>query len=285
MKYSIFRGCLIPFRFPEYERSAELIITKLELNYEYIGNFACCGSQIVESFDEDILTALSARNLIIAQNHDIDRLITLCGSCTYILKKTYNALQNEEIVNRINNILKTNNLKYNRDKKIKIMHIIELLNKKEIYDKLRKKIVRRLDLKVAIQNPCMIFRPTRINTDQNPDLIGSLLNLCGIELVDYAYANRCCGGTMLAFDESIGKKLAKKRYEELNKIKPDLIVTSCPNCHLVYNVYPNVIEFKIPPTVFLTQLVAYCLGFSFEEVALSRNIEKQEISKIIKNSV
>ncbi len=285
MKYTIFRGCLIPYRFPEYEKSAELIIEKLGLNYQYIGEFSCCGSQIVESFDKEMLNALSARNLALAQKLNIDSIITLCGSCTYILKNTKIALLDDDRREKINQILKANGLEYKKDKNLQIMHVIELLNQPTIFEELKKKIKNKLNLKVAIQKPCMIFRPSRVNIEQNPDLIAPLLDLCGIKLVDYSYMDRCCGGTMLAFDESVGKELAKQRYEELNKIKPDLIVTSCPNCHLVYSIYPNIVESQIPPAVFLTQIIALCLGYSFEEVALSRNIEKNKITQIIENSV
>jgi len=260
-------------------------LDKLGLDYFNIDEFSCCGSQIAESFNEEILISLSARNLALAQKHNIDYIITLCGSCTYILKNTKKSLQNNKIRDSVNQILKSNNLEYDVKKDVRIMHITELLNLSYILHKLKEKISVRLKLKVAVQKPCMIFRPSRINMDQNPELIATLLDLCGIKLVEYEYMDRCCGGTMLAFDESIGRELAKQRYDVLKKINPDLIVTSCPNCHLIYNIYPNVIDVKIPPTVFLTQLIAFCLGFSFEEVALSRNIEKVRVSKIIRASM
>jgi succinate dehydrogenase / fumarate reductase cytochrome b subunit len=228
-----------------------------------------------------MINALSARNLALAQKYNVNNLITLCGSCTYITKKTQIALENENRLIKINQILKENDLEYKKDKLLTILHIIELLNQPEMYNKLKEKLEFTLDLKVAIQKPCMIFRPSRINIDQNPDLIGNLLDLCGVKLVDYSYMDRCCGGTMLAFDESIGKELANQRYNELNKIKPDFIVTSCPNCHLVYSIYPKVVGTKIIPSLFLTQIIGLCLGFSFEEVALSRNVEKDVIFKKI----
>jgi len=88
MKNTIFSGCLVQFRFPEYEKSAELILEKLGMEVDFINDFSCCGSQVVESVDNNLLYLIAGRNLAIAEQKKIDRIITLCGTCTYVLKKT-----------------------------------------------------------------------------------------------------------------------------------------------------------------------------------------------------
>ena len=282
MKYTIFPGCLIQNRFPEYEKSARFILQKLEIPFEFVNSFSCCGSQIAESVDDSILSLITARNLAIAQKHDINTIITLCGSCTYILKKAKIELQNKAKREIINKSLEKIDLFYKNE--IRIRHLAEILNEKEILEKLKSKLEQKIDLKVAFQNPCMLMRPDRISQMENEkyDLIKNLLELSGAQVEPYDYQNKCCEGTMLVDKSRTGETLIKIRYDSLNETKADLMITSCPNCQLVYNIFPATFKIKTVPTIFFTQLIGLALGGLHEELGLKRNIDFKRIKEIIK---
>ncbi|HUX98977.1 MAG TPA: heterodisulfide reductase-related iron-sulfur binding cluster [Candidatus Deferrimicrobium sp.] len=284
MKFTIFSGCLVQTRFPEYEKSATLVLQSLHLPIEFINNFSCCGSQIVESIDAELLLLLAARNLALAEQKGIDLIITLCGSCTYILKKTKMELQNKNKLVKIQKSLHNNKLDFKNT--VKIKHLAEFLNEPEIFQKLKSKLKNKLKLKVALQNPCMLYRPERISQIPKDEelLILNLLKECGVEIVPYEFQDRCCEGTMLAFKKEVGVPLVKNRYEAVNKCNADLFVVGCPNCQLVYNIFPSALDYEIIPSIFFTQILGLALGYSSNEIGLNRNIDNTKIRTLLEST-
>ncbi len=283
MKYTIFSGCLVQTRFPEYEKSARLILDKLGLDFEFIDTFSCCGSQIVESIEAEKLLLIAGRNLALAEERGIDIILTLCGSCTYVLKKTRLELQDKSTRQKVNKFLSRNQLQFNN--KIQIKHLAEFLNEEPIFSQLRDKLKKKLSLKLALQNPCMLYRPERISRIDKVEksLIRNLLKECGSEVVPYEFQDQCCEGTMLAFKKSIGEPLVKIRHEAVQKLGIDLFVVGCPNCQLVYSVFPSVLHSKMVPTVFFPQILSLAMEYSFTEVGLNRNIDSKKISVLLES--
>jgi len=283
MKYTIFSGCLIQTRFPEYEKATRLILNELSLKFEFIDTFSCCGSQIVESIDESLLYLIAGRNLAIAEQRGIDVILTLCGSCTYILKKTRLKLQDEMIRRKINSKLSKIDLTITHP--VQVKHLAEFLNETPIIQRLKSKLKNKIYLKVALQNPCMLYRPQRISQipPTETSLIIRLLRECGMDIVYHEFQDKCCGGTILAFNNNIGEPLVKKRYEAVNKLNTDLFIVGCPNCQLVYNIFPSILDSKMPPSIFFPQLLGLAVGYSLQDVGLSRNIDFEKIKKILKN--
>ncbi len=281
MIHAIFPGCLIQYRFPEYEKSARYILDALDIEYEFIDEFSCCGSQIVESIDDALLNLIAGRNLALAEKHKIHSVITLCGSCTYILKKTKIELDNSGVREIVNESLKKIDLKYTPE--IKVQHLAELLNESPYLQKLKSKIIKKQSFNLVFQNPCMISRPQTISKiDIKKDtFIKNLLTLCGGNVLDYEYQDKCCQGTMLAFKKSVGEPLVKKRYESLEKLNADFMIISCPNCQLVYNTFPSSFGANIMPTMFFTQFIGLALGATPKELGLDRNIDFKRIYKLL----
>lgn len=281
MKYAIFSGCLILTRFPEYEKSAWLVLENLGFEMGFIDAFSCCGSQIVESIDESKLFLINARNFALAEQKGIEKIVTLCGSCTYILKKTHSALQDAQRRHEINDQLSKIGLSF--EKKVQIQHLAELLNDPNVFQQLKSNLKKRIPLKLAFQNPCMLYRPERIsqvNKDEK-DLISNLLKECGAEVVPYEFQDQCCEGTMIAFKKDVGEPLVKIRHESIQNLGIDLFVVGCPNCQLVYSVFPSVLHSEMVPTVFFPQILGLALGHSFKEVGLNRNIDSKKIKNIV----
>ncbi|TFF87715.1 MAG: hypothetical protein EU549_04240 [Promethearchaeota archaeon] len=112
-----------------------------------------------------------------------------------------------------------------------------------------------------------------------------LIRECGSNIISYKYTNRCCGGTMLAFDKPIAKKLGKLRYDNLAQLNVDLLVVGCPNCQLMYSIYQNMMKDTSIPSIFFTQLIGLALGYSIKEMALDRNIQSDEINQLLNGSI
>ncbi|MHA1129539.1 MAG: heterodisulfide reductase-related iron-sulfur binding cluster [Candidatus Helarchaeota archaeon] len=283
LRYTIFSGCLVQARFPEYEKSARLVMDHLGVEFKFIDKFSCCGSQILESIDKEKLLLLNGRNIALAEQNKIDTIITICGSCTYILKRMNLELQDGPKKQKINDQLSIIGLSLKNSLQIK--HLAEFLNEGPIFKKLQSEFKKKLPLKLAFQNPCMLYRPKRISQIDKTEktLISRLLQASGAEIIPYKFQDQCCEGTMLAFNKRIGEPLVRIRYESINKLNADLFVVGCPNCQLVYSMFPSSFYTDIIPSIFFPQILGLALGHSFTEIGLNRNREYKKVINILES--
>lgn len=296
----VYPGCLIPYRFPEYELSAHAILEKLGIAVDPGVAFTCCGSQLLESTDAFAGLALAARNLAMAQARAqasaCRSLLTLCGSCTHALLDARRQLRDAEMRATVNELLEPEGLVY-RDRTpfpFRVLHVVRFLTQPEVFIRLRA-LARPLEgpVSVSLQVPCMAARPPALHPHPSGpttfvDAMGALVSLAGAEVVPYPYQDRCCGGTMLAFDEEVGKELGRLRYAALRESGADLLVTACPNCELVYAIYPPLVEGQperdegdLPPALFLTQLLGLALGLAPAELGLDRHPDAARLATLL----
>lgn len=264
------------------------MLDELGVHQIFVDCFTCCGSQVAESADDMFLSALGARNLAIAQAHGVDTVICLCGSCTYELLRAKERMGNPMNLARVNEMLKPEGLFYDARKPLQVKHILEVLDAfpREL-DALCK---RKFGVGAAVQEPCNAIRPAHLHPALNgrSSLLRYITVWTGVDCVQFEYENRCCGGTMLAFDEPVGMELASLRYHALEKCDAQIVITACPNCHSVYYVYPRAVDKKygkagsrLPSAVFITQLLGLSMGMTFSEVGLDRHMDRKYLVKLL----
>jgi len=284
----IFPGCLVAYRFPEYEKSASLVLDELGVHQIFMDCFTCCGSQVAESADEMFLYAIGARNLAIAQSHGLDTVICLCGSCTYELLLAREWMGNPLNLARVNAVLKPEGLFYDARKPPKVKHILEVLDAFPM--ELEELCRRRLLIRAAVQEPCNVLRPVDLHPtlEGRRSLLRDIAASSGAKCIQFEYENRCCGGTMLAFDEPVGMDLASLRYRALEKCDAHVVVTACPNCYSVYYLYPRAVDKKygkagsrLPSALFITQLLGLSMGMTFSDVGLDRHVDRKHLVKLL----
>ena len=281
MTAGIFPGCLVAYRFPEYEKSASLVLEALGMTPVFVDSFTCCGSQVAESADEMFLLALGARNLAIAQSRGLDTLVCLCGSCTYELLRAKERIGNPFTAARVNKVLEPEGLRYDAGKPLYVKHILEILHFERMSGNLEKLCTRRVELSTAVQEPCNVVRPVRLHQDLGGEcsLLRDMAVQAGARCLPFEYEKRCCGGTMLAFDEQAGMALSSLRYRALEKCGAQAIVTACPNCHSVYYVYSR--PSRLPPAIFVTQLLGLSMGMTPSETGLDRHMDRKVLSALL----
>jgi len=283
----IFPGCLVAYRFPEYEKSASLVLDALGVHQVFVDCFTCCGSQVAESADDMFLSALGARNLAIAQAHGVDNVICLCGSCTYELLCARERMGNPFNLARVNEMLKPEGLFYDVRKPLHVKHILEVLD--ALPGRLEELCINKIRIGAAVQEPCNAMRPVHLHPalEGRCSLLHGITSWSGAECVPFEFESRCCGGTMLAFDEAVGMDLASLRYHALEKCGAQVVVTACPNCHSVYYVYPRAVDktygragSRLPSAIFLTQLLGLSMGMSFSEMGLERHMDRKRLARL-----
>jgi heterodisulfide reductase subunit B len=289
MDYAIFAGCTVQGRSVNYDISTRKIAEDLDINLVDIDGFSCCGFPI-SSIHRDTSFALAAINLCLAEEKGLN-IITLCNSCTAYLTKVNMILKNDkEMFDKINEILKVNDLEFKG--KIEVKHISRLLYEDIGTVKIEKTIKRSLEgIRVAPLYGCHYLKPSPIyNRFDNPEMPESLDNLIkatGATAIDYPEKILCCGGAILAIDENASMGMTEIVLNAIRSHDADAIATICPFCHVMYDEYQQSIgnknntEYEIP-TLFFTQLLGLAFGHDRKELGLKYNAvnTKSLITKI-----
>jgi heterodisulfide reductase subunit B len=262
---ALFLGCLIPYRIPEYERSAREILQKLAIKTVDLP-FACCGSIMTESYSEELWLTIAAYNLALAEQTGISTVISLCGGCTGNLRRVNKILtKNNKKLSKVNSLLKQIGMTY--EGSITVLHISEFLQQKKMKKKLAKQLLKERkeklsSLQIAVQIPCQVIRPQETSPlgHLEEKLLTDLLKATTVDIVAYPFETLCCGSTILQYNESLAYAIAKKRLEALVKRKVDALVLGCGNCSMNFTIHQGQYSDAKLATFFFTEILAYALG-------------------------
>lgn len=265
-KKVLFAGCLITYRFPEYELSAKLVLNALNIQTETLAETICCGS-VIQGVTKNWIY-MAAYDLALAEQHNMD-LITLCGGCTNTFKRLQSMCnQSPKLLAEINSMLTKVGMQFHNT--VKVMHLIEVLN--ENMTDLLLLLKTTIPLNIAVVNPCQVFRPDAIMQFDNashPRVMHNLLNSAVSTIIPYSLEDNCCGSSLGLSDVSAASKIGAARLHELESKDADVIITACGNCHLLLHCMQS--EYhkgRRIPCLFISQLLGLAMGLSPENVMI-----------------
>ena len=275
LKYLFFLGCVIPYRLPSYEVSARKVLEKLGVELVEMPEFNCCGFPM-DPINHDLMLTLAARNLCLAEKQNLN-ILTLCNGCFGILNDTNKTLkEDKEIREKINDYLKEIGMEFNGT--IEVKHLVHALTEdvglKKIKDAVRKPLTQ---LQVAQHTGCHIVRPAKhVGRDdpENPTMLKNLIKLTGAECLDYMDETECCGNPIIGVNEEVPFQLVREKLEHIKAVKAQALVTVCPACHMMYDLYQTRIERAFDekfglPVLHYTQLLGLAMGFTPEELLMN----------------
>ncbi len=278
MDYALFLGCTVPARSLGYDISVRKVAEDLDINLVDVGGFSCCGFPTA-FIHRDTSFALAALNLCLAEEKGLD-IITLCNSCTAYLTKVNMTLKNDkEMLEKVNEILKTSDLEFKGT--IDIKHISRLLYEDVGTVKIEKMVKRSLDgFKIAPIYGCHYLKPSsiydRFDDPEMPVSLDNIIKATGATSLDFPEKILCCGGAILAIDENASMGMTHIVLDSVKSLEADAMATICPFCHLMYDEYQATIgnkygkEYDIP-SLFFTQLLGLAFGHEPKELGLKLN--------------
>ncbi|RLI11186.1 CoB--CoM heterodisulfide reductase subunit B, partial [Candidatus Bathyarchaeota archaeon] len=105
-KYGIFLGCFLPFRYPCVEVAMRKVLDTLGADYTIISDYSCCPEPVITRLvDHDFWLALAARNLALAEEQGVERVIVPCCGCYETLYEAEKTLENPEEREKVNAVL------------------------------------------------------------------------------------------------------------------------------------------------------------------------------------
>jgi heterodisulfide reductase subunit B len=266
--YAFYPGCLVLQRMPEYEAATRAVLHELGIELEIVQQAACCGAPVVESFTADWVY-LAAYNLALVERMGHDTVVTLCGSCTNALTRGARALQDPDVRAEANRRLASLGLSVTGQ--VTAKHLVRLLAERE--EELRTRIVRPLSLRVALTNPCQVFRPgdaMGFDDPVAPQSLRRLVELTGAQVIEYGGEDACCGATLYLADPDLALAAGRRKLETTRGA--DLLLHGCGNCQLLLRRFQRLIVRDEPglrrPALLLPQLVGLAMGLPEEALGL-----------------
>jgi heterodisulfide reductase subunit B len=273
---ALYPGCLILQRMPEYELAARSVLRALGIELRMVQQAVCCGAPIAESFSRDWIY-LAAYNLARVEDMGHDTVVTLCGSCTNGLIRAARALQDPDVRAEANRRLEPFGLSVTGQ--VAVKHLVRLLA--ELEDDVRAQIVEPLRFRVALTNPCQVFRPGDVmgvpgEDPMSPQSMRRLVELTGAQIADYGGEDECCGATLYLAAPKLSVAAGRRKLEATHRQGADLLLTGCGNSQFLLRNFQSVILRDTPDlrqrALFLPQLIGLAMGLPEEALGLREGV-------------
>jgi len=274
LKYAFFLGCTIPYREASYEISARRVFNKLGVELVEMPDANCCGLP-VDPANHEMMLALSARNLCLAERQNLN-IITLCTGCATTMRKTNLMLKTDKkMKDEINRILNQIGMEFRGA--IEVKHLVQALKEDVGFEKIKNAVQRPLtSLKVAEHGGCHLLRPVKYmgwDDPEEPQTLKNLIELTGAKCLDYLDEAECCGYTIIAIDDRVALQLTREKLKHVKDAGAEALITVCPSCHLMFDVNQSRIERAFSenynlPVLHYTQLLGLAMGMSPDELAI-----------------
>ncbi len=289
MAYWYYPGCSLRGTGISYEKSLLATFQRLEVPLVELEDWNCCGATSYMSISEEQAILLSARNLALASETHQD-IIAPCSACYMILNRTHHLLQNDrDLRHKVQEKLNAVGLDH-LDFTIRIRHPLDVLVNDVGLDTIRSSVVNKLTgLRVFPYYGCLIVRPGNgFDHPTYPTSLDKLLEALGCEVIDHPLKTRCCGGSLTGTLEDVGIRLVYILLKEAKKRGAHTFATLCALCQFNLDVYQKKAERKYNetfdfPILFFTQLVAFALGASPEEIGLEHHfVPAQQVFEMVR---
>lgn len=275
MRYSFFKGCFIPVRYPHIEKLALQVLPEFGVEPVEVPGFTCCPEPIGVTVSHRLTGAvISARNIALAEEAGHD-MVTLCNGCTYALRQADTALKSDPVLkDRVNEILGEAGHEYRGT--IEVKHFAQVLLDEVGLGRIRDKVEHPLtDLRIASHTGCHILSPPEVmgfDDPQDPVKLDEMVEALGGSPLFYLHKTQCCGWTVANYGErDHANRLLVDKLGAMKDVMADCINVICPQCLAQLDTGQMLasrglgMDFRLP-ALFYLQYLAIALGYSLDEV-------------------
>ncbi|MBC8416520.1 MAG: CoB--CoM heterodisulfide reductase iron-sulfur subunit B family protein [Candidatus Cloacimonetes bacterium] len=267
MNLPYYPGCTLKANAENFEDSAIKVMEILDYQLNEMKDWVCCGTVFSMTTDDLMLQLASIRNLLRAEEQNLNELVVLCSMCYNTLQRAKKFItEDEENLNKVNDLMYKENIRY--EGTVDIVHLLTVLKDRVTFDKIKEKVKKPLSsLKIGGYYGCLLVRPKEFAIDdfEDPTIIEDLFSSLGADGIAFPYRLECCGAY-----QTITKKdvTIKRTYEIISSARRagcEAIVTSCPLC--AFNLdqrqketSEEFVEFEQMPVFYFTELMSVALG-------------------------
>ena len=288
MKVIPFWGCMIALKYPQMEKAVRYSMDKLGVELINETRFSCCPDPIYfKAGDKLKWMTLAARNIAIAEEHELD-IITMCSGCTSTLcEVNYHLKHDTDLRKQVNKSLKEIGREFRGT--INVRHVVTVLRDDVGMERLKSTIVNPLqDIKVAIHYGCHLLKPSEImNVDDPviPKILEELIATTGAIPVNHREYLLCCGKACQ--DHELTLNMSADVFQSITDSKADCLGLICPTCFDSFDLGQIRVSRKVGkeyqvPVIYYFQLLALAQGARLEDVGIKYHkiLPAQFLSKL-----
>jgi succinate dehydrogenase / fumarate reductase cytochrome b subunit len=275
IRYGFYSGCCFQGADARFFDILKEVFGKIDVELELIEDAVCCGSGVIEERSELTSLAVNAKNMAHAEQMGLP-LYTPCSTCFNVISNAQKRLREEpEVLKQVNEILAEDGLEYKGE--CKITHTLWVVAQDVGLEKLKERITNPLNgLRVASYYGCHTRNPADIQgyeSSDNPTSMEEILQVLGVEIVDYETKEDCCGYHLAWPNNSLNMQMTANVLEGAHRKDVDLMVTSCPLCFKSMDgtqakaLAQTGKQFQLP-VLFLPELIGLACGMSPQEMKL-----------------
>ena len=274
MTCAYYPGCSGLSTSRDYDESTRAVCRSLGLILEDIPDWSCCGSTPAHTVDHVFSSALSARNLALAESMGMHTVLTPCPSCLTNLKVAGHRMGQESFRQKVNELLETPCAN-----RVETKSVLQVLAEDLGEHRIQEAVVKPLKgLKVAPYYGCIMNRPPEIkefDDPENPMAMDRIMTSLGATVVDFPLKVECCGGSYGVARKDVVVNLSGKLLRLARDMGAEAVVTACPLCQMNLDLRQAQINATLKetfqlPVFYYTQLMGLALGLSREEMLLNK---------------
>ncbi len=278
MRTAVFWGCCILTNQYAYELSLRETLHSFHVDLLELPESNCCGDPI-RSVNGLTATYLASRVLALANATRAHDLLIPCSRCHFMISEARDSIgKNEGMRGRIIKLLEEEGFSYNSD--IRIWHTIDFLHDLIGTEKIKNSIKKPLHgIKIASHVGCQTIRYSdlgRVDNAENPRKLDELVNSLGADAVDYPEKLDCCGSALMNSHPDSALSLAGSKLTAIKNLGLDAMVTSCPECQLMFDARQKEAGATLGaglnlPVLYYTQILGLALGIDQKKLGLDLN--------------
>lgn len=214
MRVAFFTGCMTDWVFTEGGMAVIDILTLCGAEVVLVKDEVCCGAPAFFAGDRSSAELMAMKNLAHFAKADADYIVTSCATCGDVLKEIYPDLvpgaATQAFAGRVIDFQK--------------------LLAGPLLGRLPMTPSAGPQLKVTYHDPCHLSRGMKVVKEPRE----ILRRLPGVEFIEMAEADRCCGGagTFLANYYGDAVEVGRRKAENIKASGARIVATECPSCEM-----------------------------------------------------
>lgn len=228
--------------------------------------------------DEEMFYVLGARNITLAQEMGLD-ILSPCNGCTMTLSRVNKKLlADQRTRQRVNAVLSEVGREYRGDTRVR--SLLRTLYEEVTPEKIRRNVKQPLTgLKVAVHYGCHAYEELEeYNNPRAPNVLESLCEALGAEVVTYANPNECCLVFANPVDRDCALDSVHRKHTEMVRAKADCMVVICASCFSQYDSSQEILfwmdkieESSQIPVFLYPELLAVAMGMDLSEIGFEQH--------------
>jgi heterodisulfide reductase subunit B len=272
MKYALFLGCVIPVKYPGFEKATREVLKTLGVELTDLP-FSCCPAPTqLKLVHYDSWLALAARNLCLAEEAGLP-ILSICNGCVNTLKEANHILKNDpRRRDQVNRVLSESGQAFQGT--IEVKHLLDVLIQDVGPATIAERVTRPLKgLRIGCHYGCHLYRPPRFMYPEDLSEAGSyvptsmdhILTILGAQPTEYSRKFLCCGSALGSnLDQDAANEITREKLQHMKKQRIEAVAVACPSCFSQFDRGQMMLERKYHDGFRLPALhIAELLGLAF----------------------